>query len=64
MTSVLHLDPMRRSAAAIDALPALGNQTLKAELTRLPEQVGADLALFEVRNEKVLPGKVIPVAGR
>src|SRR5258708_23460563 len=51
MTSVLHLDPVRRPAGAIDALPALRNQALKAEFTRLPKQVRAYLALFKVRNE-------------
>ncbi len=57
MTSVLHLDPVRRPAGAIDALPALRNQALKAEFTRLPKQVRAYLALFKVRNElaSVLP---------
>jgi hypothetical protein len=51
MTSVLHLDPVRRSAAAIDALPALRDQALKSELAGLPEQVRPDLALFELADK-------------
>jgi hypothetical protein len=45
MTSVLDLDPVWRSAAAIDALPTLGNQALQTELAGLPEQVRADRTL-------------------
>ena len=51
MTSVLHLDPVRRPAGAVWTIAALRNQALKAEFTRLPKQVRAYLALFKVRNE-------------
>jgi hypothetical protein len=47
MLPVLHLDPMRRSAGAIRSVPVLRNQTLESEQARVPEQVRADLTLFE-----------------
>src|SRR5258707_11934441 len=37
MTSVLDLDPIRRPATAIDALPALGHQALQSEFAGLPK---------------------------
>ena len=50
MTSDLHLGPVRPSAAAIDALPALRDQASR------PEQVRPDLALFELADA---PRKIV-----
>jgi hypothetical protein len=49
--SVLDLDPIVRAACAVGTVPALRHKTLKPEIAGLPEQVRADLALFELANE-------------
>src|ERR1700682_3259834 len=51
MTAVLHLDPTRRPPAAVNAIPTLGDHTLKAKLASLAKQVRSDLALFKRRDE-------------
>jgi hypothetical protein len=51
MLSVLHLDPVRRSAAAVRPVLVLRYQPLQAELAGLPEQVRADLALLVLADE-------------
>jgi hypothetical protein len=55
MLPVLDLDPVRRSAAAIDAVTALGDQPPPAGV---PEQVGADLALFEIAEKNPVDAPV------
>jgi hypothetical protein len=54
VTSVFHLNPTFLPAAAIWSIAMLRYQALKPELARLPEQVGADLALFERRSEDAI----------
>jgi hypothetical protein len=48
--AVLHLDPIGASPA-IGAIDALGDQILKPHVAGSPEQVGADFALPEWRDE-------------
>ncbi len=43
MASVLHLDPVRRSAGAVGAIPALGHHALQPHQAGMAEQVRADL---------------------
>src|SRR5207245_4055208 len=50
----LHLDPVRRGAGAIGPLAMFRYQALKPEIAGLPEQVRADLALFELANANPL----------
>src|SRR5258708_30480610 len=59
MTSVLDLDPIGRAACTVGTVPALRHKTLKPEIAGLPEQVRADLALFELANANPLrpPGQ-------
>ena len=66
MLPVLHLDPVRRTAATVAALSALADNPLQAELAGLPEQVRADLALLVIADEDAFgpsrqeSGQVIP----
>ena len=51
MTSVLDLDPVRRPAGAVGAIPALRHQALQPHVAGRPKQIRADLALLEGRDE-------------
>lgn len=51
MLTVLDLDPVRRSTAAVSAIGALRHHSLEAKFAGLAEQVRADLALFKVGDE-------------
>jgi hypothetical protein len=63
--AVLHLDPIGASPAAIGAIDALGDQTLKPHIAGSPEQVGADLALLEWRDENAVgPSREINFEGK
>ena len=64
MSPVLDLDPAIRAPAAISALAMLRDQAFQAEETCVPEQIRADLALFEIAQKDAIdtarqqPGKV------
>ena len=49
MTSVLYLNPVRRTAAAVRPVLVLRDKAFQPQLTDLPEQVGADLAPHHAR---------------
>ena len=51
MLPVLDLEPMVASAAPVDALAMLGDQTLKSHPAGSLEQLRTDLALLEWRHE-------------
>jgi hypothetical protein len=51
MLAVLDLDPVPETAAAIQTFAMLGDQSLQPEQAGMAEQVGADLALFEIAQE-------------
>jgi hypothetical protein len=51
MLAVLDLDPVRRPARAIRPVLELRHQSLQPHHASMPEQVRADLALFEVGQE-------------
>lgn len=48
---VLDLQPVRRRAGAIGAVPMFGNQPLEPEFASLAEQIRADFALLEGGDE-------------
>ena len=52
--AVLHLDPVRRSSATIGTIDALRHHSLESHIAGSAKQFGADLALFEWRDENAV----------
>ena len=51
---VLDLDPVFRASRAVGPIGSLGDDPLEPELAGLAEEVGTDLAAFEIGNEDAL----------
>ncbi len=56
MGSVLHFDPVRRAAGAVQAILPLRDHALQPE-QGLPEQVRADLAALELASRRFPPAQ-------